>query len=655
MSETVSRSPLLPTPARKTTQPDNKGLVVRRQRLIDRLQLSQSDQTLVQAAAGSGKTVFAAQWAETLGNPVAWVTLDATDNDPVVLISTVVNSLFRAGMGREWEGEPLTGDEPTYSRRVLPHYRITLESEATAVTLVLDDIHEVTQPEATSLLRLTAEALPAGSHAIMIGRSLDTLPLASWLSEDHTTAVTDTDLAMDAAEITELLAGLGEGIPGRSVVDELLAATGGWCIAVYLCARFGEVSRPADQAHFGSFLDKEVLRGADAGTVRFLTATAPLIDLSGELCDHVLQAERSGEILARTEAASLLVTSSREKAWYRLHPLLREHLRERLRVEDPELFRTVTRRASEWSSAAGFVDLAIGYARESGDLELLGNMVWEGAAEALLAGQSQRVLAWLRSIDERDVARSCPLALSATWAAMNRGNSTDAYRWSQAVFANVYEGWESNLGRSSVEAGLACLLGASGALGYERSAEFASEALGSLPADHVIRPFAQMLAGWMQALAGDGEAGVDNLRRAAQLARARGLAGTEVEAESLLATVLLSRGDIRGAEPLVRESLDAWERRGISYSLATRALLIGPATLIAARAGQVEPARTRLEQADQFASAFGPMLPWLQVVIESFSAAAHMHLGDHERAGHHLSAPPSQRGPCSHPHCWASF
>lgn len=219
---------------------------------------------------------------------------------------------------------------------------------------------------------------------------------------------------------------------------------------------------------------------------------------------------------------------------------------------------------------------------------------------------------------------------------MNRGNSTDAYRWSQAVFANVYEGWESNLGRSSVEAGLACLLGASGALGYERSAEFASEALGSLPPDHVIRPFAQMLAGWMQALGGDWEAGVDNLRRAAQLARARGLAGTEVEAESLLATVLLSRGDIRGAEPLVRESLDAWEQRGISHSLATRALLIGPATLIAARAGQIELARTRLAQADQFASAFGPMLPWLPVVIESFSAAAHMHLGDHERAGQHL-------------------
>lgn len=119
------------------------------------------------------------------------MTLDATDNDPVVLISTVMGGFSQAGLHGDWGDAQLTSDDPTYSRRVLPHYRILLESQPAPVTLVLDDAHEVSQPTAVSLLRTTMESLPADSRVIVMGRSLGTLPLAQWLGEDRVTLLTD--------------------------------------------------------------------------------------------------------------------------------------------------------------------------------------------------------------------------------------------------------------------------------------------------------------------------------------------------------------------------------------------------------------------------------------------------------------------------------
>jgi LuxR family maltose regulon positive regulatory protein len=634
----AGRALLLPTPTRKTSPPDSKSLNIWRQGLITRLQRDRRELTLIQGAAGSGKTVLAAQWASELCHPVAWVTLDPTDNDPVVLISALMNALLRAGIDVGWDAGPLTSDEPTYSRSVVPHFLICISSQAVPFTLVLDDVHEVKDPRAVWMLRSALESLPSDSHGIVVGRTLEALPVASWISGDRAVLLADSALAMNAREVAQLLTGLGGVTPDKSAVSDLLAATHGWPIAVYLGSRMGQSDRLGNVTYFSAFLDQEVLRGADAETVRLLKATSGLLDLSAELCDFVLRQERSADLLERAERASLLVTRSRDHAWFRVHPLLREHLQARLLQEDPSLCRTVARRASEWSMARGHTDSAITYARESADLDLLGATIWAGAAEALTTGQAQRVVGWLGAVDDATIAKSCPMAMSAAWCAINRGQSADAYRWSQVAFGAADKGWESNLHRSSLEAGLALLLSTSGSLGYESSAALAGQAARSLPSDHVTVPYAHTVAGWMHVLGGAWDVGTEELRRSAQLAHSKGLLGTEVEAQALLGIALLSRDDDKGAEFLVRGALDTWEQGGIQHFLAAGALIAGPASLMAARSGQRERAKAQLAQVEESVTMFGPILPWLVPILESFSAAAHALLGDHERAGRYLEA-----------------
>ena len=58
--------------------------LVPRPRLADRLtEALAGELTLVCAPAGFGKTMLLADWARRTGRPVAWLSLDAADNDPV--------------------------------------------------------------------------------------------------------------------------------------------------------------------------------------------------------------------------------------------------------------------------------------------------------------------------------------------------------------------------------------------------------------------------------------------------------------------------------------------------------------------------------------------------------------------------------------------
>jgi len=49
--------------------------------------------TLISAPAGFGKTMLAAAWIRGVGRPVAWLALDADDNDPARFTSYLIAAL----------------------------------------------------------------------------------------------------------------------------------------------------------------------------------------------------------------------------------------------------------------------------------------------------------------------------------------------------------------------------------------------------------------------------------------------------------------------------------------------------------------------------------------------------------------------------------
>ena len=75
--------PLTPLLATKLHLPRSRVQLVPRSHLVERLQEGVAGAlTLVSAPAGFGKTTLLAQWLAQSSTPVAWLSLEAEDNDP---------------------------------------------------------------------------------------------------------------------------------------------------------------------------------------------------------------------------------------------------------------------------------------------------------------------------------------------------------------------------------------------------------------------------------------------------------------------------------------------------------------------------------------------------------------------------------------------
>lgn len=69
--------------------------VVHRDAIVDRLDASTAPVISVVAPPGYGKTTVLAQLANRKGAQVGWLSVDDLDNDPVVLLSYVVEAVNR--------------------------------------------------------------------------------------------------------------------------------------------------------------------------------------------------------------------------------------------------------------------------------------------------------------------------------------------------------------------------------------------------------------------------------------------------------------------------------------------------------------------------------------------------------------------------------
>src|SRR5215471_12649353 len=92
--------PLIET---KLTPPRNRSEFIVRPRLIETLdQLASTPLMLIDAPLGYGKTVLAQTWcAARPERPVAWLSLDAADDDPVRLWTYIATGVdrIRRGLG----------------------------------------------------------------------------------------------------------------------------------------------------------------------------------------------------------------------------------------------------------------------------------------------------------------------------------------------------------------------------------------------------------------------------------------------------------------------------------------------------------------------------------------------------------------------------
>jgi len=365
---------------------------------------------LVCAPAGSGKTALLADWASG-SRPVAWLSLDAADNDPVRFWRHTVAALDRArpGIG-ERVGLLLGPPAPASFEGLVTALINDLAAQPGdgEVLLVLDDYHLIDAQPVHASLAFLLEHLPPGLHLVLASRADPPLPLARLRAGGQLAEVRTADLRFSAEEAAAMLReSAGADLPAAAVAA-LAARTEGWVAGLQLAAL--SLAGQADPAGFvaafnGShryvldYLAEEVLDRQQEELRTFLLETSLLDRLSGGLCDAVTGRTDSQAMLERAEQAGLfLVPLDEVRGWWRYHHLFADLLRARLQQQRPGRVADLHRAAAGWSEEHGFADDAVRHALAAGDTAWAARLVERHADAFLLRSEGATLQRWLAAL-----------------------------------------------------------------------------------------------------------------------------------------------------------------------------------------------------------------------------------------------------------------
>ena len=425
---------------------------------------------LVTAPAGYGKTTLLAQWAAAERRPVAWVSLDARDSDPVVFLRHVLAAVTRVEV---LDPRLFASLRAPTNATWAPATRRCLRAVAACgepYLLVLDNVDLLHSNESRRLLSALLDDVATGRRLRSLQGSCRSC--ASPASEQA--ALSRRSASMSSRSAPERRSCFYRPqirrAPSRRGTNWWTAAKAGPRRCISAPSRSGTAPRRPPR-----------WRTSAAATASSPTTSAPSTSRTStcEGCASCAGSRRSGNCPGRFATPSadrrlgpgaeriaranlLLVQPGRGHGWFRIHPLLRDLLQRELAELEPQLIRPLNLRAADWYERRGELETALCHADAAGVLDRVATTIATTAFVLSCRG---------RDADAGTMARALrhgrPRALSGRGdprqpdprdARASRRSRTLARRRRNAAFRGAAtqprcdRWWPSSAGRSAGEA-----------------------------------------------------------------------------------------------------------------------------------------------------------------------------------------------------------
>jgi LuxR family transcriptional regulator, maltose regulon positive regulatory protein len=340
--------------------------------------------TVLIGPPGAGKTMALALWAAAEPGPVAWVRLDEFDNRPRVFWSYLVAALHRSGVAvpKAAAARGRVGDDGFLLRLAA-----ALAAQDPPVTLVLDDLHLLTEPGVLKGLDFVLRNTGGGLRLVVAARMGPLLPLHRYRLARQLTEIRAGDLAFSTAEAGLLLARHGITLPA-DLLESLTRRTEGWAAGLRLAA-LSMGAHPdrgqfvtelaAEDSTLTGYLVDEVLNAQPPQAREVLLYTSILEHVSVDAAVELAGDERAAGILMAMARANAFIEPA-GGGWYRYHTLFAEVLRLKLRCEYPDRVIALHQRAARWYGRNGLLTDAVRHAARAGDWPLAAALVIDDLA-----------------------------------------------------------------------------------------------------------------------------------------------------------------------------------------------------------------------------------------------------------------------------------
>jgi LuxR family transcriptional regulator, maltose regulon positive regulatory protein len=293
--------------------------------------------TLVCAPTGYGKTLLLTDWAtQPAPVPTAWVTLDGGDDDPRRLWASVL-----AALAAHTPLPASTSVQSSFAWSAAEHTEFVaalvedLHSLPNPITLILDNVDELTEPEALRGLRILIGSAPRPVHLVLSCRFDPPLGLNQLRHSGRLREVRANRLRFTSAESATLLAKAGLTLSAPQV-QRLHQRTDGWATGLRLAAlALTEEPDPDrfiadfsnDERCVADYLTGEVLNRLRPDTLELLRAVSTADPITAELAVEMSGRDDAGDLLESFgHDTSLLSVVCGQPKSFCIQPTLRTYL-----------------------------------------------------------------------------------------------------------------------------------------------------------------------------------------------------------------------------------------------------------------------------------------------------------------------------------------
>lgn len=352
----MNQTPLLAT---KLYVPQPGHDLVQRSVLLEQIERGfQSKLTLLSAPAGFGKTTLLTQWISRRKKRTAWLSLDTADNDPVVFVKYLIGALRSVvpDIGQEAMGS--LHSKPLPVDFIFTSLVNEIAELSKPLLLVIDDYHLIENETVHEIVQCIIEHSSSGLQIIISTRIDPPFPLSRWRVRNEIIEVRISDLSFTQSEIAFFLSRFAGVKLSENEISVLENRTEGWVAGLKLAALSLQHCKDipsfikdfaGTNRYIVDYLAEEVLNRQPEHIQTFLLQTSILHQMSGELCDYLLERNDSQQILVDLDRDNLFtIPLDNNRCWYRYHHLFADLLHQRFLQIDSGSLSDLHIRASKW-------------------------------------------------------------------------------------------------------------------------------------------------------------------------------------------------------------------------------------------------------------------------------------------------------------------
>lgn len=368
--------------------------------------------TIVQAGTGYGKSTALAELASS-SRGLFWYSISEPERDPLLFLANLISAFNQGGKNLGMTAlQALEDSGLQVSINALTPLVNTLTVNLTEDTLfVLDDFHIVADiPEITTLVEWLVDYRPPRLHLILATRQMPSLSAFNrWRVKGQVQLFGRAELAFTAVEIEQLFKEKYRRPISTEQAQVLAAETEGWVVALQMVwqnlqvqpsTNLDEVLNrlPESLEALFEYLAHEVLARQPKHIQRFLLQTSVLRQMSGDLCDAVLNMQGSSSILRQLDERGLFLAQVNPET-YRYQRLFHDFLQSQLNADSTQT-RLLHKRAATYFIGKELFEEALYHLYKSEEFNQAAAILARVGDKMIQGGRLESLSYWIQRLPE---------------------------------------------------------------------------------------------------------------------------------------------------------------------------------------------------------------------------------------------------------------